>query len=189
MAIEVEVKAKLDTIPLQKMREMLVSRGAKMSSVLLEEDVYLSSPTRDFRRTDEALRVRTQQVVEDNSEMTVLERAVYLTYKGPKLRSGSKSRRELEVLIEGGSPSSMIELLGDIGFSEAGSVSKKRYQLDYGGYRILLDDVSGLGEFIEIEHIAEGTERMDEIVQEMKELIPELTDGKWIEISYLELSN
>lgn len=87
-----------------------------------EEDTYFRHPMRDFRQTDEALRVRVQAMRSLSHAASPLARSevpepvecqtestfqfptgdewttrAFITYKGPKLRRRSKTREELEL--------------------------------------------------------------------------------------------
>ncbi len=65
-------------------------------------DLYFNSPQCDFRKSDEALRIR------------IKEEGARLTYKGPKLDSQTKSRLELTVHID--NPEEMVQILEALGF-------------------------------------------------------------------------
>ncbi len=127
---EVELKAR-KTVSEKKLLEL----GAIFLRHEFQEDTYLNGVDRDFRKTDEALRVRR---VGDE---------YFLTYKGPKLRSGVKAREEIEVPITKG----LVDVLFKLGFRESTVVCKSRrfYRLD--GLEVCLDDVERLGSFVEIE--------------------------------------
>ena len=88
--IEVEVKARIDGF--EEIEEKLESIGAVKSKTEFQEDIYFASPIVDFAKTDEALRIRTT-----NND-------IFITYKGPKLNSEAKTRKEdyigKEILIE-----------------------------------------------------------------------------------------
>ena len=57
---------------------------------MVQIDCYYAHPVRDFAASDEALRLR--QVGENN----------YITYKGPKLDTTTKTRREIEISLPDG---------------------------------------------------------------------------------------
>lgn len=88
--IEVEVKAKIDNF--EDMREKLNNLGAVKTKEEFQEDIYFNSPIVDFAKTDEALRIRT---TEQNNE-----KHIFITYKGAKIDSKSKTREEIEFRIE-----------------------------------------------------------------------------------------
>ena len=83
--IEVEVKAKIDNF--EDMEKKLENLGAIKSKKEFQEDIYFNSPIVDFAKTDEALRIRTTK--ENN------EKNIFITYKGPKIDSKSKTREEI----------------------------------------------------------------------------------------------
>ncbi len=128
--MEVEVKFRLS----EDVRDK-VERCAKFLRELVEEDVYFSHPCRDFRETDEALRVRKSD-------------GIYITYKGPKVDDFTKTREEIEVGVDS---YEVVEILKRLGFSPVAKIRKRRRIYNLGDVNICLDSVEGLGEFIEIE--------------------------------------
>ena len=54
--IEVEAKAKINDF--NETRDKIKNLGAKLTKIEHQEDLYFNSPTVDFARTDEALRIR-----------------------------------------------------------------------------------------------------------------------------------
>ena len=86
--IEVEVKARAR----EDTKERIFALGATLLRVETHLDLYFNSPLRDFKTSDEALRIR---IKEDGAR---------LTYKGPKLDLETKSRRELTVKIDDADP-------------------------------------------------------------------------------------
>jgi adenylate cyclase class 2 len=114
--------------------------------------VYFAHPLRDFAQTDEALRLRRKG------------EANYITYKGPKIDATTKTRREIELpLAPGpGSLASWTALLEAVGFRPAGEVRKSRRKaaVPWQGRQIevSLDEVEGLGTFVEFELVAEERE-------------------------------
>jgi adenylate cyclase class 2 len=137
-----EVEVKFRVADLQALQAELRARGAEPLDEVCQEDCYLAHPSRDFARTDEALRVRS---VGDQA---------FLTYKGPRVDAATKTRQELELpLGEGATP--WLALLQALGFTPAGTVRKRRrtLRLGHGEHRVLvaLDDVEGLGSYVELE--------------------------------------
>lgn len=145
--IEVEAKYRL-TGPLAEWRDRLLSLGAQAEATIRQSDLYLSHPSRNLKETGEAFRIRT--VGDWNA----------LTYKGPLLDPLTKSRRELELEFASGANEAgrMRELLTALGFEPAGAVEKTRHPLEltWRGRPITLalDEVDGLGLFLEIEIVA-----------------------------------
>ena len=90
LMIEVEVKAKIKSF--DEMRKRLDDINAVKVKTEHQEDRYFNSPVRDFAQTDEALRIRTTRQND--------EEHIFITYKGPKIDSKSKTRKEIEMGIE-----------------------------------------------------------------------------------------
>jgi adenylate cyclase class 2 len=165
--IEVEVKARRGPNVLDK----ILAMGAVLKGTEHHHDIYFNSPTRDFRRTDEALRIR------------IKEEGARLTYKGPKLDSRTKSRLELTVEVE--DPSAMEKILAELGFRPSGEVRKRRTKYSLDEITFALDDVEGLGSFLEIEAPAEGNwaDKQERVLK----ILQRLGQGESIRKSYLEL--
>lgn len=108
--------------------------------------MYLAHPARDFAATDEALRLSSRGGKND------------ITYKGPKLDARSKARREIVVPVE--EADAAREMLEALGFRAVREVRKTRAHYRAAGFEVALDDVPGLGTFVEIERmLPEGADR------------------------------
>ncbi|MFN5909679.1 MAG: class IV adenylate cyclase, partial [Planctomyces sp.] len=82
----IEVEAKFLITELSQLLANADALGFQFpANSVLEQDEYFNHPARDFRQTDEALRIRR------------IGGELILTWKGPRLDALSKSRRELEV--------------------------------------------------------------------------------------------
>lgn len=125
----------------------LESLGVQWSQERLERDTYYAHPARDFAATDEALRIRR------------VGSSCYITYKGPKVDTTTKTRRELELPIAADQADAWTELLDALGFRPAGEVRKRRRKANVDWQHRLvevsLDDVDGLGTFVELELVAD----------------------------------
>lgn len=138
----VEVEVKLRAEDLKAVEDRLVSIGASVvAKEVIEEDVYLNHPCRDFSKTDEALRVRLSNHV------------VSLTYKGPRLsRDEAKERVELSTDLAGGEDArKLVRILKLLGFKEVATIKKERSYYRVGDVLVSLDRVEGLGYFVELE--------------------------------------
>jgi adenylate cyclase class 2 len=148
---EVELKFPLDDTRL--VLDQLAELGAAPGEAVEQSDLYFRHPARDFGQTDEALRIRRSG---DQNRVT---------YKGPRVDTRAKTRREVEVAFEQGEAAaeSLRELLTAVGFREFATVEKVRtaYQLLWEKRKVVLalDRVDGLGTFLEIETIAEENDR------------------------------
>lgn len=174
--IEVEVKAKIENF--DDMKKKLENLGAIKSKKEFQEDIYFNSPIVDFANTDEALRIRTTEENEKNN--------IFITYKGPKIDSKSKTREEIEIKIEDSEKCSKI--FQHLGFTKVRAVRKNRQYYTYKNFEISLDDVEGLEPYMEIEISLEDGNDYSEAQEKIFELFSKLgiTDG-FERTSYLEL--
>lgn len=174
--IEVEVKAKIDSF--EEIEERLAEIGAEKTKKEFQEDIYFNSPVVDFAKTDEALRIRTTK--EDDKTN------IFITYKGPKIDSKSKTRKEIEMGIE--DSEKCADIFEEIGFKQVRAVRKNRQYYKYENFEISLDDIEGLDPYMEIEIAlddgADYSEAQDRIFALFEKL--GITDG-FERTSYLEL--
>jgi adenylate cyclase, class 2 len=148
MAYEVEMK--FPAADLAALEARIAQLGAKIAAPQAETDVYFAHPARDFAKTDEALRIRRKGS------------ANFITYKGPKIDAATKTRREIDLPLPPGEPTAQAwtDLLAALGFTPAGEVRKARRKahVAWQGHEveISLDEVVGLGAYVELELIAEA---------------------------------
>jgi len=150
---EVEQKYRVaDPGPLEA---RLVSLAARFREPIDQVDRYFAHPCRDFVKTDEALRLRR---VGDE---------VVVTWKGPRIDSAAKTRRELELGVgpvpplpggpRGGQATldRWTELLESLGFHRVREVVKRRRpaRVLWQGteVEVAIDAVATLGDFVELE--------------------------------------
>lgn len=165
--IEVEVKARAQ----KDTQEKIAALGAKLLKVENHHDFYFNSPWRDFKVSDEALRIR------------IKEEGARLTYKGPKLDHETKSRLEWTVKID--DPLQMEQILLSLGFELSAEVCKRRTKYSLGDIVIALDEVEGLGSFLEAEAVGDVDWEMQR--KKVLSLLARLGLGESIRSSYLEL--
>lgn len=166
--LEIEAKAAIENK--EEIKQRILEAGGKYIRVETQSDIYFAHPSRDFMKTDEALRIR-----EAGNEYT-------LTYKGPKLDKLTKTREEIEIKLD--DPVPMAGVLKMLGFMEVAPVVKTRSHYTLGDYQVALDEVEGLGHFIEIEKHADSY-KPEELVELLKSLGVE--ESKMERRSYLEL--
>lgn len=169
----IEVEAKIQVQDHSPIRTALFRASAVKIGSFIQRDVYFNAPHRDFAITDEALRIRY------TGDKTVV------TYKGPK-RTDSSIKSRLEVNIEIDSGITFEHLLGNLGFERVMEVKKRREEYAYRGTSIALDEVEGLGTFVEIEVATDADpHEAEELVEAVRKDLgiqgPHITD------SYLEL--
>ena len=136
MSLEVELKA-----PCRDCERKVLGLGARFVKSEEQEDVYYAHPGRDFRKTDEALRIRSVKRTDKAGSGLVI------TYKGPKMKSDLKERREIEFDVGG----QAYELLEALGFRKAFTIRKRRSTYELDGLTVCCDLVEGLGEYVEVE--------------------------------------
>jgi adenylate cyclase class 2 len=151
-----EVELKFRLIDPAALEGRLTALGARFSESIAQVDRYFAHPARDFATTDEALRLR--RVGDD----------VAITWKGPQLAGGTKTRREIELPLEaiaeggpGGQPVTLdrwTELLEALSFRRVLEVAKRRrpgrVAWDGDDIELALDAVIDLGDFLELELLA-----------------------------------
>jgi adenylate cyclase, class 2 len=168
-----EVELKFAVPDLNAVRSHLHRLQAHRVGAETEHDLYYNSPIRDFAETDEALRVRYA-----GPECTV-------TYKGPKINiHGAKAREEFNVTVDSGP--AFEQILSRSGFSCSAEVNKRREIYTLAEATVTLDDVEGLGTFIEIEVLTENdgayaAEKVNTLAKELG------VEGEPLFTSYLEL--
>ena len=139
--LEAEVKLPLSAADAATLHRHLDALGAREAGTLHQVDTYLSHPGRDFRSTDEALRLRSE------------DGTLRVTYKGPKLDPPRKTREEIEFAL-GTDHATASTLLERLGFRAAAEVRKVRREwtlADGFAVTVCIDEVEGLGTFAEIE--------------------------------------
>mgnify|MGYP000719328788 CR=1 FL=1 len=173
MELEFELKA---PAPLSKVEAKLRELGASLKAVEREVDIYFQHPCRDFASMDEALRLRRRGGV------------FLLTYKGPKLEGGGRCKARPEVEVSVSSFEGVLELLSSLGFKEVAEIRKERSMYELPGFRVYLDRVEGLGEFVEVECVTDSS-KLREVESSVLKLAEELgVDVSRATIkSYLEL--
>lgn len=183
---EVELKFRVEEPP--AIERKLVTLGAHFGEPITQVDRYFAHPARDFAQTDEALRLRS---VGDE---------VAITWKGPRLTGGTKTRREIELPLAaitasrpGGQPATLdrwTELLEALGFRPVLEVAKRRRpgRLAWEGadVELALDAVTGLGDFLELELLA-TPEQVPAAQTRIEALAAELGCGRVEPRSYLEM--
>lgn len=166
-----EVEMKFRSPGNERVIEMLESMGAQALFDGCMEDVYFAHPDRDFGRTDEAVRLR------------LCGTSAELTYKGPRMKtSTAKAREELTVSVDDGL--AVRRLLERLGFSEFVSVKKRRASFLLDKVRVEVDEVDGLGQFVELELITEDHSRAESQIELARK---KLTLTKQTSETYLEM--
>ena len=158
--IETEVKIKVNSI--QDIIGGLMQLDFIKASVVYEHDIYYNSTTYNLREKDMAVRVREERI--ESSAYT-------LNYKGPKLDDKTMTREEVEFTIP--SFEAGDTFLRGLGFIPAGEVEKTRTHYVKDDVTICVDSVTGLGDFAEIEIMAEEDEYKEALAR-IEQLVSKL---------------
>jgi adenylate cyclase class 2 len=175
-----EVEMKFPVADFRAVEQWLSVHDATEDPPREDADQYFNAPDRDFARTDEALRLRR------------IGAANLVTYKGPKRDPQTKTRTEIEVPLGSGDAvaEAFTRLLVSLGFRPVALVRKKRrvfhFQRDGFAVEACLDEVVGLGPFVEVEIIA-PEDRLESARAVLLDLSAELGLTTSERRSYLEL--
>lgn len=148
--LEVEVKYRV--VGSAAVVARLLTLGAELAEERTDADQYFNAPDRDFKQTDEVLRLR--RIGHENR----------LTYKGPKRDAATKTRQEVEVRLAdgGGTAADAEQLVVLLGYRPVATVCKRRtvYHLTRAGLpiEVCLDELDGVGSFVEVEVVAEESQ-------------------------------
>jgi adenylate cyclase class 2 len=189
--IEVEIKIKLrnrsDTV--NRLEEL----GAIHSNFIKNIDTYYNTTdiTKDFGKTDQALRLRTTLIYSPDG-LNLLSEHHDLTYKGPKFATTVKSR--IEHICHINEPKEMDEIVQAIGMKKVITISKTRdlyhYKLNNENLEILVDKVEKLpGDYLEAEVLTQTTKDISQKKEIILSFIQKIgySEQDSIRDSYLEL--
>ena len=159
-----------------------------------EIDTYFRHPCRDFAQTDEGLRIRKTVTPHSKTEDCVL------TYKGPKIDSETKTRKEIEISVAENNSENCQNILESLGFTPVEIVRKfrktKTILVENREYVLSLDTLPLLkdrgrpSEFLEIETIADAdtvAQARTDLLRFAQTLIAEGRLGESIRKGYLEM--
>lgn len=179
---EIELKAQYDTSKRPELEQHLKEQGFQEIRAFTQQDEYFNHPKRDFKKTDEALRIRREQHNDGTSHCCI-------TYKGANDSHIGQSRRELETRVE--DEHKMRQILLALGFRSAAEVKKRRKEYKKEDLTVCLDELDGLGNYIEVEivlpenrlNVKSATEnRLREFLSELSFIQPVIEP-----LTYLEL--
>jgi adenylate cyclase class 2 len=175
--LEAECKFRVDDLSQTKAK--LLALGATFMRTEEHCDTYLRHPSRDFRVTDEALRIR-----QINDE-------AYVTYKGKRLEGPIKIRPEIELKLEASTTEGWFQIWESLGFEKVRQVKKSReiYEIsgEHSPMTVTLDQVTGLGCYAEIERILTDASQIAEAQSDIAVLSAKLGLGDIEKRSYLSM--
>lgn len=159
--MEIELKVKVKDVKALKTR--LAKLRAEFKERITNIDHYFSVKHRDFMKTKECLRIR---VVPEN-EIAIL------TYKPETTDEMKKSgfiwKKELEIAFNANDSEALKAILECLDCQNLVTVYKTRENFEVDGLKITIDEVKGIGSFMEIEKISENISAAKEEVWSMLE--------------------
>ena len=137
--MEIEAKYKVDQ--LDNFAEQVKQLQGRLLQKVLQRDRFFDRPDKSLLKSNSGLRLREQR----SQSSTVAS----MCFKGPRLQGDYKKRQELEFEISDHQQAK--QLLEALGYIQTMIVEKSRqlWQLDQ--CLVCLDNVTGLGCFVEIE--------------------------------------
>lgn len=176
--IEVEIKLPIENE--SAIAQKLLENDFKRAGKVRETDIYFNGIDRDFRQSDEAMRIRKTEsldgsyLIADYDDLAnQMPNEIYqLTYKGPKLDHVSMARKEIELQIS--DFESMKNILISLGFKPVLPVVKEREEFFGEDMNACLDHVEGLGWFLELEMIVESEKQREAALQAIEKQLEKL---------------
>jgi len=130
----------------EKLRRMCPPERVRESE---EEDLFFASPYDPSIGVDKTLKLRRSN------------EGAKLIFKSKRTQGRLKENLEVEVRIKEGDEDDLIRLLKLLGFREGVVVKKKRLSFCINGCTVNVDDVRGLGSFLEVEVLVNEDEVCD----------------------------
>lgn len=146
MKKEVEVKVRVES--LDGFMAKLTEQGFEIGESIRQDDMLFINYEGDFLAFPEGanyLRIRQQKKGEGDA---AVEKSFFTLKRGEEMAT---IERETEIA----NPASMRDALLYMGYREVVRVIKARRKAKHGEYEICIDDVEGLGKFIEVEKMTE----------------------------------
>lgn len=177
----IEVEVKVHVSDKLKTEENLLQLDFAKGNLVRETDYYFDNEAGNFRKSDKALRIRECENLSQNTK------EAFMTYKGQKLDNISMTRKELEIKIDDAKTGK--EILENLGFTPVRPVIKLRQYFHKDTMTACLDQVEGLGDFLELEIVVENESEKGDALDKLLGLLGELGYRKEeiIRTSYLSM--
>lgn len=148
MPHEIEAKYRLDSFA--AIRKLLRQAGAELIQSVEETDQFFDTPGATLLRADCGLRIRTTRLLPLRGAAKRRKVPPLVTYKGPRDKASPiKVRLEVQTHVE--DAAALAEILAALGYRPGLVVRKRRTSYRLGRCRVELDDLPGLGKFVEVE--------------------------------------
>ncbi|MGN0355953.1 MAG: class IV adenylate cyclase [Muricoprocola sp.] len=177
----IEVEVKLPVSDWKIIEDKLQQFGFEAGDLVEERDVYFTSDVYDFKQADKALRIRKTKNIRTGKIQA------FLTYKGTRMDEISMTREELETEVEDGDVGERI--LKSIGFREVSPVRKLRRYYFLNELTVCVDQVDGLGDFLEAEIIVSSETERESALQKIQDFLEKMGHSmeETTRISYLSM--
>lgn len=156
----IEVEIKLPVREISVIEAKLLKQEFRRGDLVQESDTYFNSRERDIKKRGEAFRIRRT----DNKTTGSVSSAI--TFKGQKSDAVSMTRKELETGVE--NPDICEEIFRSIGLKPMRPVVKLRQYYHQGRMTACLDQVEGLGAFLELEILVAEESEKEEALHEIE---------------------
>ncbi len=179
LQLEIEAKYKISTEQRSTIDQYIKSNNFVPKKVVREADTYYSRPDIDFMVTKECLRIRRSDTYSE------------LTYKPGSTKemqaTGLFWKQELDIDVTG-QEEKMHSFLLAIGSIELVTVPKERRAFKKGKVVLALDEIKGLGTFLEIEIITSKDDKKQALkeIESMAKLL-KLDEGNLVRLPYRDL--
>lgn len=178
----IEEEVKLPVADMDGIKAKLLKMGFTESCFIQERDTYFDNAHGDIRANGEALRVR------ETKDMAAVGSRAQINFKGKKMDRQTMTRKELETGVEDGEICRSI--LQAIGYAPAEpEVIKERTILKKDRITACLDDVCGLGTFLEVEILVERDEEKEDALRQIERILNEIgyQISDTVQTSYLSM--
>ena len=177
----IEVEIKIPVKNRNKISKELLAYGFEEGYLVHESDTYFNSNNYDLRKKDMALRARSCKNISTG------QKDAFLTYKGPKMDDRSMTRKELETRVEG--EQVCLQIIEGLGFYPLPPVKKWRQYYHLDEITACLDQVEGLGDFLELEIILEEDTEKEAALERLEDLLEKigLNKREMVRTSYLSM--
>ncbi len=170
--IEIEIQVKIENA---KLLLEFLEKNAKFKYENRQVDEYFSPAHRDFtslRPIKEWLRLRNS------------DGKYSVTYKSFYYDSDGKSTHADEYELSIDKIDQMKKIFGALDFKSVTTVNKARKAWNYKDWEIVMDNIEGLGDFVEIEYKGNGNVDPKETTSEMVKFLKDIGCGK-VERNYV----
>lgn len=168
--MEIEIRAAVDN--LTELENKILAKGAVLVKEKKQVDVYFGEICL-YEKIGYSFMMRVRDE----------EGKIFLTYKGARTKKDGEWE-EYEFPIE--NSFSAMEMLESMGLEKIVKVSKKRKEYKLGKFSICLDNIEGLGNFIEVERLCEDAQKGKEEIRELMQNIS-INDGDIIQKGYITM--